>query len=83
MARGHLSARQRSATRTVHDDPETAGEWGRGTIDSLVRRGLVRWDSTDGWLLTRQGVHAYEQIMASGDGPEDLKEMFRFLGARR
>lgn len=35
-------------------------------------------ETDDGWRLSGPGSIAYQQIMASGDGPEDLKEMFRF-----
>lgn len=81
----YLNPKQRSAIRAIHD--------GRGpqhlhpaTVAALSRRHLIHVTS-DGEqpvvTLTATGERAYEQIMASGDGPEDLKERLRFRRSRR
>jgi hypothetical protein len=72
-----LTATQRSAIRWIHDGP-TEGIHGL-TIKALIRRGLVtRENENADPVLTAAGDRAYERIMATGDGPEDLKMLFRF-----
>lgn len=56
----------------------------RGTFNALERRRLVQQDSRTGTRsLTSAGRREHARIMSSGDGPEDLKEMFNFLRPRR
>jgi hypothetical protein len=71
MASRTLSAPQRTAIRAIHDG---RGGYAGPTRRSLQRMGLVGEDYP--WQLTAAGERAYEQIMASGDGPEDLKMRF-------
>lgn len=69
----HLTTVQRSAVRAIHDG-DTASVDIR-TLTLLVGRGYV----TDSRRpkLTPKGYRTYDRIMASGDGPEDLKARFR------
>jgi len=49
-------------------------------LRALERRGLAQPPAGHRarWSLTEAGHHAHERIMASGDGPEALKELLRF-----
>lgn len=72
-----LSPTQRTAIRWIHDGSAQAVA-GR-TLYALIDRGLVTRDTEDhDPILTQRGERTYAQIMQSGDGPEDLKERFRF-----
>lgn len=76
-----LTPTQRTAIRSIHDGK--GDDVTRGTFAALERRGLVHQRSIDGVrTLTPTGESTYRNIMSSGDGPEDLKERFRFLGFR-
>ncbi len=70
-----LSVTQRDAIRDVHD--RQFHMIGKRTLESLRKRGLVT-DAKDGISLTAGGKIAYDRIMASGDGPESLKELLKF-----
>ena len=79
-----LSTPQRIGIRAIADG--RPADVPSSTFWSLVNRELVI--PADGVTmrkaqLTAAGRRAHEQIMASGDGPEDLKARFAFLGARR
>lgn len=68
-----LSTAQREAIRNVAEGKPANAR----SLASLRKRSMV-FDSADGPALTPSGVNAYNRIMASGDGPERLKAMFRF-----
>lgn len=71
MKRERLTVSQREAIRGIHDG---RGYDNKRTLESLRKRGYLDMS----WSLTPMGERAYEQIMQSGDGPERLKEMFRW-----
>ena len=78
----NFSPQQRTALRTVADR-EPLSSIDPRTFRSLLKNGLIyRTRGTSAsrahWALTSQGEMVHEDIMASGDGPEDLKAMFRF-----
>lgn len=70
-----LTVTQRKAIRRLYDEP--GAKVAAPTIHALTKRGLVRGEEGVGPVLTATGQAAYDRIMESGDGPEDLKEMFR------
>lgn len=74
-----LTPPQREALRRVADGKSLRG-WHAGTIDALLRRALItgRSDSATRYDLTVKGERTHRDIMRSGDGPEALKELFRF-----
>lgn len=85
MATQQLSTAQRKAIRAVHDGkyPGVPPNTTARTIVSLVRRGYVTINGeTMEASLTRTGRVVYDAIMATGDGPEDLKAKLRFGGQR-
>lgn len=87
MSARPLSPTQRTAIRWIHDDPtgELVDAIKASTLRSLQTRQLIRL-MNDNPVLTNLGERTYVEIMASGDGPEDLKERFNFLrpsGRRR
>jgi hypothetical protein len=78
----NLSTAQRIAIRhfktNTKSGPRATGI-ANSTVASLLRRRLI--EEADGfggrYKLTAAGERAYNQIMASGDGPEGLKALFR------
>jgi len=68
-----LSVTQREAIRALAQDPHA--KVSERTLASLIKRGLVDADTGE---LTRLGKRTHTSIMRSGDGPESLKELFRF-----
>jgi hypothetical protein len=78
MARAsNLSAAQRTAIREVELDPNV--KLNRRTANWLHGNGYITGtEDGEGWELTRHGQREFALIMESGDGPEDLKEMFRW-----
>lgn len=81
MAR-EMSTAQRIAIRAIADDPGTAPlRIDARTLRSLIRQRLVAADAA-GVTLTPAGCAAHQRIMASGDGPEDLKALMnRAIGS--
>lgn len=82
--RRELNVVQREAIRSVAD--------GKPVIEidavDLERKGLINirrgpLGTTEAQTLTPRGREVHRQIMASGDGPEALKEMLRFDGGGR
>lgn len=74
-----LSTPQREAIRAIHDAGETPAVVNGSTIKALHTRGLIEWDAEKlRYRLTLRGTGEYRRIMASGDGPEALKELLRF-----
>lgn len=71
----NLSAPQRSAIRCIHDNPGKSKLISEALLKQLRNLGLVFPNRT---YLTPDGHNVYVEIMQSGDGPEDLKELFRF-----
>jgi hypothetical protein len=79
MAR-ELSAPQRTAIRAIAYGTPVANA---RTLASLVQSGVATIDGeTLVPSLTRYGRRCHTAIMATGDGPEDLKAMFRPLFGR-
>lgn len=76
-----LTPTMRTAIRDIHDGngDRVSGR----TMTALSARNLVTISVLTGPALTVLGKSAYRDIMASGDGPEDLKEMFSFLTPHR
>jgi len=72
-----LTWRQKQAIRNIKDNPD-AIDIHKHTVNSLVKKGFIEHDSGQDYLLTPAGEWAYKTIMASGDGPEALKEMLTF-----
>lgn len=77
-----LSTSQREAIRATAEGKRFGA---RNTEQSLIRLGLATAKPGRGagissaWIeLTAAGRKAHSEIMESGDGPEALKEMFRF-----
>lgn len=72
-----LSVAQREAIRKLAGGDDVIHS---NTLFSLERRGLVRPPNAgeSRWTLTNVGRHHYDEIMASGNGPEALKELLRF-----
>lgn len=67
-----LSTAERTAIREVAD----GGQLTRAMRRRLVERGLVEPGRGDA-RFTAAGEEARRNVMASGDGPEALKAMFR------
>lgn len=77
----NLSSKQRTALRTVANREDLTGIHHR-TFQSLLNKGLIYRtygvaNDRAHWTLTGPGQVAVANVMASGDGPEDLKAMFR------
>lgn len=72
-----LSVAQREAIRRLALDDDVIHT---NTLFALERRGLVRPPNFDTslWQLTEAGWREHERIMATGDGPEALKQLLRF-----
>lgn len=71
-----MSVVQREAIRSIADNPDAEMIDPR-TLRALLDRGLIKHlDATD-YTLTARGRVAFKRIMATGDGPEQLKEHFR------
>lgn len=76
MARASaLSVAKRNAIRDIHDGAP-ARAVGNRTLESLVVTGYV--DGMRDPRLTAKGQREYDLIMESGDGPEALKQRFRW-----
>lgn len=60
-----MLTKHREALRDVHDKKLIS----TGSYEFLVKNGYIG--------LTQKGQAKYREIMASGDGPEELKEMFK------
>lgn len=71
-----LSVSQREAIRHFHQSGDDTGVAAR-TRNSLVGHGLLVCHDGS-YSLTRRGITEHERIMASGDGPEALKQLLRF-----
>lgn len=80
----HLTTAQRVAIRAIHDDPTGEGVDAirASTIRALINRGIVQVVVGE-WMLTRLGERTYQEIMSSGDGPEDLKARLNFTSPGR
>ena len=75
-----LTPTMRTAIRWEHEGSEHRSSVKAPTIAALVRRGYMSIDGeTMERSLTPAGERAYERIMRSGDGPEDLKALFKPL----
>jgi hypothetical protein len=72
-ARG-LSVTMRKAVRWIHDGE--AHTVRPQTLKALRERRIIT--TQDPVALTEYGQRVHADIMKSGDGPEDLKEMFNF-----
>lgn len=68
-----LPLRKREVIRALHDG-EDLSEGDGPALCVLREEGYVQRDGT----LSPKGEAEYRRILASGDGPEALKEMFRF-----
>lgn len=71
-----LSATARSIIRDIADGGDGYGYSGK-SYGMLVRKGYITKES-GAPKLTAKGRREHSLIMESGDGPEDLKEMFRW-----
>lgn len=70
-----LSVTQRETIRRIADNPNSVDSVHQRTYDSLAKRGIIHAGSGQ---LTAYGRRVHKSIMASGDGPEALKELLRF-----
>lgn len=73
MHKRDLSTAQRKAIRHIKDHRNDHGIHA-GTLRVLERGQFINPQGE----LTLKGYDAYRYIMESGDGPEDLKAMFRW-----
>lgn len=75
-----LTVTQRELIREIAMDPGGALKGAqRASLNRLERSGLIQPCGGDlgGWQLTTAGWEAHRKIMASGDGPEALKQLLR------
>ncbi len=79
-----LNSDAREAIRAIHDD-HRMGEQVFDPDQGLILDNLIEWRLIEyrnlpekGLYLTGRGQREHDKIMSSGDGPEELKEMFRF-----
>lgn len=72
-----LSIAQREGIRAIYDG--NADRVANRTLYSLIDRDLVLPpNENEGYRLTPLGEYNHRRIMATGDGPEALKELLRF-----
>lgn len=78
-----LTTIQIQALRGLDPDDDAPGFKPRqGTVDALAKRGLVK-QSGDTLVITETGTRFIrEYVNRTGNGPEELKAMFRFGGRR-
>lgn len=73
MKADDLSTHGRELVRAVADGTEVTP----AEIGQMFERGLIETESAKP-KLTEMGRRLHKEIMASGDGPESLKELLQF-----